>query len=79
MLEGIKERVIPALDSLDETMRRGKQVIARGQRAVESAAATAKMTIRRRPLSAVSIAAFGGALLGGLTGFGIGCLARRTK
>jgi ElaB/YqjD/DUF883 family membrane-anchored ribosome-binding protein len=76
-VEGIRERLTPALDTIDETMRRGRRVVVRGQHAVEDAAAAAALTIRRRPLSAIVIAAFGGALVGALTGFGIGRLTRR--
>jgi ElaB/YqjD/DUF883 family membrane-anchored ribosome-binding protein len=75
-VEEIKERLTPALDALDEAVRHGKRVIVRSQHAVEDAAAAATLTIRRRPLSSVSTAALGGALVGLLTGFGIGRLTR---
>lgn len=74
--EAIKERLAPALDTLDETMRQGRRVIARGQRAVEDAADEAVLTIRRRPLSAVMVAAGAGVLAGALIGFGLGWLTR---
>jgi ElaB/YqjD/DUF883 family membrane-anchored ribosome-binding protein len=77
-VEGIKERLTPALDTIDETMRRGRRVVVRGQHAVEDAAAAAALTIRRRPLNAVMIAALAGAFVAGLAGFGLGRLTRRT-
>lgn len=79
VMERIKERLTPALDTLDETMRQGRRVIVRGQHAVEDAADAAALGIRRRPLSAVMIAALTGALVGCMTGFGPGRLTRRTK
>jgi ElaB/YqjD/DUF883 family membrane-anchored ribosome-binding protein len=75
-VEAIKERLTPALDTFDDTMRRGRQVMARGQHAAEDAAAAATLEIRRRPLSAVMIAAGVGAFAGGLIGFGLGWLTR---
>ena len=73
-VEALKERSTPALDTLDETVRRGRRVIVRGQHAAEDAAAAAVLQIRRRPLSGVMIAAGAGALAGGLIGFGLGWL-----
>lgn len=75
-VEEIKERLTPTLDAIDEAVRHMKRVVVRGQHAVEDATAAATLTIRRRPLSAVSSAALGGALLGLLTGFGIARMSR---
>jgi len=78
-VETIKERLAPALDTFDETMRQGRRVIGRGQHAAEDAAAAATLIVRRRPLGAVTIAASVGALAGGMIGFGLGWLTRRRK
>ncbi|HLG58353.1 MAG TPA: hypothetical protein VI485_23610 [Vicinamibacterales bacterium] len=74
-VEAVKERLSPALERLDETMRQGRKFIMRGQHAAEDAAAAA-LRIRRRPGSAVMVAAGVGALVGGLVGFGLGSVAR---
>ena len=78
-VDAIKERLAPALDTLDETMRQGRRVITRGQHAAEDAAEAAALKIRRRPLSAVMVAAGAGALAGGLIGLGLGWLTRGRK
>jgi ElaB/YqjD/DUF883 family membrane-anchored ribosome-binding protein len=75
-VEAVKERLAPTLDKLDETVRHGRQVVVRGQQAAEDAAAAAALRIRRRPLSAVMIAAGAGALVGALVAFGVGRLTR---
>jgi ElaB/YqjD/DUF883 family membrane-anchored ribosome-binding protein len=78
-VEAVKERLSPTLDKLDETMRQGRKVIVRGQHAAEDVAVGAALRIRRRPLSAVMIAAGAGALVGALVGFGLGSLTRCRK
>jgi ElaB/YqjD/DUF883 family membrane-anchored ribosome-binding protein len=78
-VEAIKERFAPAFDRVDDALRQGRQVFVRRQHAAEDAAAAAALGIRRRPLSAVTMAAGAGALVGGLVGFGLGCLARWRK
>jgi ElaB/YqjD/DUF883 family membrane-anchored ribosome-binding protein len=78
-VEAVKERLSPRLDKLDEMMRQGRKVIVRGQHAAEDAAVGAALRIRRRPLSAVMIAAGVGALAGALVGFGLGSLTRCRK
>jgi ElaB/YqjD/DUF883 family membrane-anchored ribosome-binding protein len=78
-VEAIQERVAPALDTLDETMRQGRRAFVRGQHAAEDAAAAATLIVRRRPLSALMIAAGAGALAGGLIGFVVGWLTRCKK
>jgi ElaB/YqjD/DUF883 family membrane-anchored ribosome-binding protein len=75
-VEVVKERLSPALESLDQTMRQGRKFIVRGQHAAEDAAAAAALRIRRRPGSAVMVAAGVGALVGALVGFGLGSVAR---
>jgi ElaB/YqjD/DUF883 family membrane-anchored ribosome-binding protein len=71
----IRERFAP----LGETMRQGRRSLVRGQHAAEDAAAAATLIVRRRPLSAVMLAAGAGALAGALTGFGLGWFARCRK
>jgi len=78
-VEAIKERLAPALDTLDETIRQGRRAMVRGQHAAEDAAAAATLVVRRRPLSAVMVAAGAGALAGGLVGFGLGWFTRCRK
>jgi len=75
-VEAVKERLSPALERLDETMRQGRKFIVRGQHAAEDAAAAAALRIRRRPGSAVMVAAGVGALVGALVGFALGSVAR---
>ncbi|MEX1129441.1 MAG: hypothetical protein WEB50_12810 [Vicinamibacterales bacterium] len=72
----MKERLSPALEKLDETRRQGRRVMVRSQHAAEDAAAAAVLKIRRRPGSAVMVAAGVGALVGALVGFGLGSVAR---
>lgn len=67
-VEAISERLTPALESIEETMREGRRAINRGQRAAEDAVDAATAKIRRRPMSAVMIAAGAGAIAGGLLG-----------
>ena len=74
--DAIKERLAPALDTLDEGMRQGRRAFVRGQHAAEDAAAAATRVVRRRPLRAVMIAAGAGALAGGAIGFVFGWLTR---
>ena len=78
-VEAIKERLAPALDTLDETIRQGRRAMVRGQHAAEDAAAAATLVVRRRPLSAVMVAAGAGALACGLVGFGLGWFTRCRK
>jgi ElaB/YqjD/DUF883 family membrane-anchored ribosome-binding protein len=72
----VKERLRPALDTLDDTMRQGRKAVVRGQRAAEDAAAATARRIRRQPLSAVMIAAGAGVLAGAVVGFGLASVTR---
>jgi ElaB/YqjD/DUF883 family membrane-anchored ribosome-binding protein len=75
-MEAAKERVSPVLDRLDETIRQGRRVIVRGRHAAEDATAAATLKIRRHPVSAVTIAAGAGIVLGAVVGFGLGWVTR---
>jgi ElaB/YqjD/DUF883 family membrane-anchored ribosome-binding protein len=78
-VEAMKERIGPALDTLDETMRQVRRGVIRGRHGAEDAVAAATLIIRRRPLGAVTIAVGAGTLVGGLVGFGLGWLTRCKK
>jgi ElaB/YqjD/DUF883 family membrane-anchored ribosome-binding protein len=78
-VEAVKERLDRTLDKVDETMRQGRQAIVRGQHAAEDAAAATALKIRRRPLSAVMIAAGAGAVVGALVGIGLASVTRCRK
>jgi ElaB/YqjD/DUF883 family membrane-anchored ribosome-binding protein len=78
-VEALNERLGPALDKLDETIRQGRRVMVRSRHAAEDAAAAAVLRVRRRPGSALMMAAVVGALVGALVGFGLGSVARRRK
>lgn len=78
-VDAIKERLTPALDTLDESVREARRFIARSQHAAEDAADVAVRKIRRRPLNAVAIAVGTGAFAGALIGFGFGWLTRGRK
>ena len=74
-VEGLKDRLVPAFDTLDETVRQGRRAFVRGQHAAEDASVKAALKIRRNPLSAVMIAAGAGAIVGCLFGFVAGRVA----
>jgi hypothetical protein len=73
-VEAITERLAPALDTFDETIRRGRRLIIRSRHAAEDVVTDATRRIRRQPLRAAMIAVGAGALAGGLIGFGLGWL-----
>jgi ElaB/YqjD/DUF883 family membrane-anchored ribosome-binding protein len=78
-VEAVKERLSPALDKMDETIRQGRRAMVRGQHAAEDAAAAATLRIRRHPVSSVTIAAGVGTVVGALIGFGLGWVTRDRK
>jgi ElaB/YqjD/DUF883 family membrane-anchored ribosome-binding protein len=75
--EAIRERLTPALDTLQDTMRQGRHTLVRGRHAAEDAAASAARSIRRRPLGATAVAAAAGVLVGAVIGGAFGWLAGR--
>ena len=74
--EVLRERLMPALDTLEGTMRQGRRMLIRGRHAAEDAAAGAVLQIRRRPLIAIVGA---GVLVGAVAGFALGWLNRRQE
>jgi len=74
--ELLRERLVPALDTLEETVRQGRRMLIRGQHAAEDVAAGAVLRVRRRPLSAITAAVGAGALAGAVVGFALGWLIR---
>jgi ElaB/YqjD/DUF883 family membrane-anchored ribosome-binding protein len=78
-VEAIKERLSPALETLDENVRRGRRLVVKGRHAAEDAAAAATLQVRRHPLGTVLVAAGAGALMGGLIGLALGWQARGAR
>lgn len=74
--ENIKERLTPALETLDEAVRRGRRAAVRGQQAAIDARDAAALRIRRYPLAAVTLASIGAAVAGCIIGFGVGRMTR---
>jgi ElaB/YqjD/DUF883 family membrane-anchored ribosome-binding protein len=75
-VEAVRERLAPALDTLDDRLRHGRRMVVRGQHAAEDAAAAAALIVRRRPLGAVVVAAGVAAVIAGAIGFAAGWLTR---
>lgn len=73
--EAIRERLLPVLEALEDTVREGRKTFLRSQHAAEDAAAAAALRIRRHPLMAVATAAGAGALAGAAVGLVIGLTA----
>jgi hypothetical protein len=64
----VRERIAPAIEAVENGVREGRRVLARGQRAAEDAADVAAVRIRQRPFAAVLAAAVGGTLAGAAIG-----------
>jgi ElaB/YqjD/DUF883 family membrane-anchored ribosome-binding protein len=71
-VEAINERLGPALETLDENMRKARRLFVRGRHAAEDAVAAAALEVRRRPAAALVAIAGAGALVGLAVGFMIG-------
>jgi len=78
-VEAIKERLSPALETLDENVRRGRRLIVKGRHATEDAVAAGALQVRRHPLGTVLVAAGAGALMGSLLGLALGWQARGAR
>jgi ElaB/YqjD/DUF883 family membrane-anchored ribosome-binding protein len=74
--EAIKERLTPALETLEENTRDAKRAILHGRHAAEDFITETALQVRRHPLSAIAIAAAAAALAGCLIGFALGRRAR---
>ena len=70
--EAIKERLTPALETLEENVRDGRRAIVHGRYAAEDFLAATALRVRWRPLMALALAAGVGALGGCLIGFALG-------
>lgn len=75
--EAIKERLSPALETLEENVRQARRAIVQGRYAAEDFAAGTALQVRHHPLSAVALAAGAGALAGCMIGVALGWLAHR--
>jgi len=71
------ERLSPALDSLEESVRVAGRAIDHGRHAVEDLAEGAALNVRRHPLMSVAVAGLAGALAGCTCGFVLGWQTRR--
>jgi len=70
--EAIRERLAPALESLEENVRDARRVIVHGRHAAEDFVAGTALRVRWRPMMALAFAAGVGALAGCLIGFALG-------
>jgi ElaB/YqjD/DUF883 family membrane-anchored ribosome-binding protein len=77
--EAIKERFVPASETLEDNVRQARRAIVQGRYAAEDAAAATVLQVRRHPVVAIAVATGAGALAGCLIGFAIGSRARCGK
>lgn len=70
--EAIKERLTPALETLEENVREARRAIAHGRHAAEDFIASTALRVKWRPLIALALAAGAGALAGCLIGLALG-------
>jgi ElaB/YqjD/DUF883 family membrane-anchored ribosome-binding protein len=59
----------PALESFEDTMRKGRRAVAKARAAAEDVVAGAGLEVRRHPLTAVGAAALAGLATGLFVGF----------
>lgn len=67
--DAVKERLEPALESLEDRMRTARRSVTQGRHAVEDFAMSTALHVRRRPLASIALAGAVGALAGCLVGF----------
>jgi ElaB/YqjD/DUF883 family membrane-anchored ribosome-binding protein len=67
-IEALGERFRPAAESAEQTMRAARRAVACGRRAAEDASLATSLFIRRRPFTAVALAAGAGIVLGAAAG-----------
>lgn len=70
--EAFNERVAPALETIEENVRKARQAVLHTRHAAEDCVAGTALQVRRHPLSALAAAAGVGALGGCLIGFACG-------
>lgn len=68
----LKERLSPALDTLEENVRQTRRAIVKGRRAAEDLVEETTLEVRRHPLSAIALATGMGIVAGCLFGFALG-------
>jgi ElaB/YqjD/DUF883 family membrane-anchored ribosome-binding protein len=59
----------PALESFEDTMRKGRRAVVKARAAAEDVVAGASLEVRRHPLRAVGVAASAGLVTGWFAGF----------
>ena len=67
--ESIKERVMPALESVEKNVRRARRAMRDGRYAAEDLAAATKLAVRHRPLRTLAVTAVVGAVAGCMFGY----------
>jgi ElaB/YqjD/DUF883 family membrane-anchored ribosome-binding protein len=77
--DAIKQRFIPAPETLEDNVRQVRRAIVHGRYAAEDALAAADLQVRRHPRTAIVLAAGAGALAGCLMGFALGWGVQREK
>jgi ElaB/YqjD/DUF883 family membrane-anchored ribosome-binding protein len=70
--EAISERLNPALESIEESVRQVRRSFVVQRHAAEDLVAEGALQVRRHPLSAVAVAGAAGALVGCMLGFALG-------
>jgi ElaB/YqjD/DUF883 family membrane-anchored ribosome-binding protein len=70
--ETVAERLSPALDTVEESVRDARRAITQGKYALEDFASGTALQVRRHPLTAVALAGASGALAGWLCGLVVG-------
>ena len=67
----------PTLESVEQAVRTARRTVAGARYATEDLAAGASLGVRRHPLTAVGVAAFGGVAFGCVAGFAAGWFSGR--
>jgi ElaB/YqjD/DUF883 family membrane-anchored ribosome-binding protein len=70
--EAFREKLGPALDTVEEKARQARRAIVKGRYVAEDLAHETTLQVRRRPLMAIAIATGAGALAGCIIGFALG-------
>lgn len=75
--ETLADQLDPAVEKLQENARRARKAMLQAQHKAEDFAAGTALQVRRRPLSAIALAALSAGILCGITGCVIGFAAGR--